>query len=67
MLFLNCILIYPQGNNTSVEKIYKKLSAKELKYIPFSDSITLIEGKQKKTTGGRFFTIGYFKIDTIKI
>lgn len=48
ILLLNCISIYSQRNNISVEQVYKKLTHNQLTYIQFSDSFTLTEGSQKK-------------------
>lgn len=47
ILLLSCITGNSQSNNSSVEKIYKNLSEKKLKYIQFSDSLGLLQGKQK--------------------
>ena len=48
ILFFSFLAAKSQSNNSSVEKIYKKLSEKNLKYIQFSDSISLIHGKEKR-------------------
>lgn len=48
ILLLNCIAGNSQSNSSSVEKLYENLAEKKLKYIQLSDSIDLLQGKQKK-------------------
>ena len=64
ILFLNYISIYSQGNNISVEKIYKDLSEKKLKYTQFSESFSLTEGKQKKGKQEADFLLLYISKST---
>ncbi|MFH6949766.1 hypothetical protein ACHRV6_14825 [Flavobacterium sp. FlaQc-51] len=47
-LFITSISMYSQSNNISIQKIYKKLSKKEIQYVQFEDSFNLTEGKQIK-------------------
>jgi hypothetical protein len=48
ILLFSSLALYPQSNNTSVEKIYQEISKKSFHYIEFLDSIKLIQGYQEK-------------------